>query len=337
MIETKVRIKDIVEFANLKVIAGEKGLNNLVISEKISRPGLELAGFFDYYDKDRCVLIGSKEATYLKKLPEEIMKLRVRYIFTRKPPVIIYSSRVKLPDYFIEFSNTYEVPFLSSDERTNPLYSKLYSYLKNSLAQRLSVHGVLMDIYGMGTLIIGKSGIGKSETALELIKRGHAIISDDRVDVYESEPGLVFGEAPEVLQKVLEIRGIGIVDVVQMFGVGSFRESKKIRLVVELEQWGKDKYYDRLGLDTLHVNYFNTEIVKVVIPVLPGRNVALLVESAAKNEKLKYFGFNAAKAFTDKINLLTRRNMEQAKIDKKLEEDNEKQSDEVLDKSEDNK
>jgi len=324
MTDIKVRVKDLVEFANLKVIAGKGGLDRVIISEKISRPGLELAGFFDYYDEERCVLIGSKESTYLKKLPEEIMKLRVRYIFTKKPPVIICSSRAIIPEYFKEFANTYDVAFLYSEERTNPLYAKLYSYLKNTLAQRISVHGVLMDIYGMGTLIIGKSGIGKSETALELIKRGHAIISDDRVDMYESEPGLVFGEAPEVLQKVLEIRGIGIVDVVQMFGVGSFRESKKIRLVVELEEWGKDKYYDRLGLDTMHVKYFNTEIVKVVIPVLPGRNVALLVESAAKNEKLKYFGFNAAKEFTEKINKLTKRNMEEAKKDLEIESKNNK-------------
>lgn len=302
-----VKVEKLFDKFNLKLLGGDKGLSNLITTEKVARPGLEFAGFFDYYDDTRIVLIGSKEYSFLNRLPEELQSMRVKYVFSKHPPCILTSTRVDVPDYFIRFANEYNVPLLHSDKRTNALSSKLYDFLRNNLAERISVHGVLMDIYGMGTLIIGKSGIGKSETALELIKRGHSLISDDRVDIYEKETGLLIGEAPEILQRYIEIRGIGIVDVVQMFGIGSFRENKKIRLVVELETWEKDKYYDRLGLDTIYAKYFDTEIVKVVIPVLPGRNVALLVESAAKNEKLKYFGIDAAKSFTNNVNKLTRR------------------------------
>lgn len=178
--------------------------------------------------------------------------------------------------------------------------------MQATLAERQTIHGVLMDINGMGTLIMGKSGIGKSETALELIRRGHQLISDDRVDICEEEPGSLIGTAPKILERYIEIRGIGIVDVVRLFGAGAFRESKKIKLVVELEKWEDGKYYDRLGLETQTTKYFNTEIPKVVIPVLAGRNTALLVESAALNEKLKYFGINSAREFTESVNALAR-------------------------------
>jgi HPr kinase/phosphorylase len=153
----------------------------------------------------------------------------------------------------------------------------------------------------MGTLITGKSGIGKSETALELIKRGHILISDDRVDIFEAAPGVLVGSAPKILERYIEVRGIGIVDVVHMFGAGAYRENKKIRLVVELEHWKKGKVYDRLGIETETIKIFNTEIAKITIPVLPGRNVATLVESAAMNQKLKYLGYNAAQALTSAV------------------------------------
>ena len=159
----------------------------------------------------------------------------------------------------------------------------------------------MLDIHGLGTLIVGKSGIGKSETALELIKRGHILISDDRVDVFEVAPGVVIGSAPKILERFIEIRGIGIVDVVQMFGAACYRENKKIRLIVELELWQENKVYDRLGIETEKVKIFDTEIHKLTIPVLPGRNVATLVESAALNQKLKYLGYDAAKVLTENV------------------------------------
>ncbi len=301
---SKYKLKKMVKDLNLEILAGEEGLNIYLEEEMVSRPGMEFAGFFDFYEPKRVILIGSKEASFLRQLPEEIAKTRVKYLFMQTPPAIIFSKNVEVPPYFLEFGNEFKICVLKSDLRTTPLDSKIYNYLQSYLAPRQSIHGVLMDIDGMGTLIMGKSGIGKSETALELIKRGHQLVSDDRVDVYEREVGYIIGNAPEVLERYIEIRGIGIVDVVKMFGAGAFRRSKRVQLVVELEAWEQGKYYDRLGLSNETTKYFNSDITKVVIPVLPGRNLALLVESAAMNEKLKLYGFNAAVEFTNSINKL---------------------------------
>jgi HPr kinase/phosphorylase len=224
-------------------------------------------------------------------------------MFMKRPPGVIFSVNVDIEDFFIELGNKYQVAILRSQSRTTPLSGMLYQYLHSKLAPRTSMHGVLLDIHGLGTLITGKSGIGKSETALELIKRGHILISDDRVDIFEAAPGVLIGSAPKVLEKYIEVRGIGIVDVVQMFGAGAYRENKKVRLVVELEHWKKGKQYDRLGIDTETIKIFNTEIAKITIPILPGRNVATLVESAAMNQKLKYLGYNAALELTQAVSL----------------------------------
>ena len=255
---SKYKLKDMVKDLNLTILAGENGLDAWIEDENVTRPSMEFAGFFDFYESKRVLLIGSKESTFLKQLQPEIAKARVKYLFQKQPPCIIISKNVELPNYFLDFANEYNICFLKSELRTTPLNSKVYSYLQARLAPRQTVHGVLMDINGMGTLIIGKSGIG-------------------------------------------------IVDVVKMFGAGAFRKTKRVQLVVELEKWESDKYYDRLGLSNDTVKYFNSEIVHVVIPVLPGRNVSLLVESAAMNEKLKIFGYNSALEFTQSINKLAKR------------------------------
>jgi HPr kinase/phosphorylase len=249
------------------------------------------------------ILIGNKEAHFLDKLPYDIRRTRLQDIFMKNPPGVIFSVNVDIEDFFFELGDKYEVAILRSQSRTTPLSGLLYQYLHSKLAPRTSMHGVLLDIHGLGTLITGKSGIGKSETALELIKRGHLLISDDRVDIFEAAPGVLIGSAPKVLEKYIEVRGIGIVDVVQMFGAGAYRENKKIKLVVELEHWKKGKQYDRLGIDTETIKIFNTEIAKITIPILPGRNVATLVESAAMNQKLKYLGYNAAYELTQAVSL----------------------------------
>ena len=297
----KLKVKHLVKDLDLELISGKKGLENEVTVEMLSRPGVELAGFLDFYDKERLILIGSKEDHFMNRLPDDIKKTRVEDIMMQKPPAIIFSVNVEIDDMFIELGNKYQVAILKSDIRTTALSSSLYAYLHAKLAPRISVHGVLLDIHGMGTLITGKSGIGKSETALELIKRGHILVSDDRVDIFEAAHGVLIGSAPKILEKYIEVRGIGIVDVVSMFGAGAYRENKKIRLVVELEHWKKGKQYDRLGIETQMIKYFNTEIAKITIPVLPGRNVATLVESAAMNQKLKYLGYNAAKDLTEAV------------------------------------
>lgn len=298
---------------DLKILAGEQGLNQFINEEMISRPGIELAGYMDFFDEKRVILMGSKEAGYVRMLPPEKQEERLRKIFKLHPPAIIFSTNVDVQDIYIVLGNEFGIPILKSNLRTTALNSKLFSYLQDYLAPRKTVHGVLLDINGMGTLIIGKSGIGKSETALELLKRGHMLISDDRVDVFQKDVGVLIGEAPIILERYLEVRGIGVIDVISMFGVGSYRDSKKIRLVVELETWEQGKHYDRLGLETNKVKYFDTEIPKVTIPVLPGRNVALLVESAAMNEKLKYLGYHAAFNLTRDIMRSIKENEKQRK------------------------
>ncbi len=297
-----VTVKDLMEAMHLELLAGEGGLDKKITSDMISRPGLEFAGFYDYFDNKRMLLVGSKDATFLHKQGEEAIRRNLDYIFSHDIPCVVISKNVIINPIFYEMGNKYNTAVFRMDLPTTASSSKLYVYLQDKLAERISVHGTLMDIGGMGTLIIGKSGIGKSETAHDLIKRGHQLVADDLVEIVEREPGNLIGTSPNVLKRYMEIRGIGIVDVISMFGAASFRDKKMIRLVVELESWNQDKYYDRLGIDEQKAKYFNTEIPKVTIPVMPGRNVALLVESAAMNEKLKYLGTNAAKEFIEKIN-----------------------------------
>ena len=286
---------------NLILLAGEAGLKGKIYNDMISRPGLEFAGFFDYFDSNRLVLVGSKDHSFLSLQTKETIEKNVEEIFKRKPPCLVFSKNVKIHPFFFQMAEKYGICVFRSNLRTTPTSSKLYTYLQEYLAERISVHGTLMDINGMGTLIIGKSGIGKSETALDLIKRGHQLIADDLVEIIEKEPGNLIGSSPEILRRYMEIRGIGIVDVIDMFGAGAFRERKNIRIVVELEAWDNSKYYDRWGLESQHMKYFNTEITKITIPVLPGRTVSLLVESAAMNEKLKYLGHFAAQDFINKV------------------------------------
>ncbi len=299
----KLKIKHVIKDMDLILLSDEKSLERQVKSEMLSRPGVELAGFLDFFDQDRIVLIGSKESHFMNLLDAETKKKRLEAIFKKRPPGIIFSINVDVEDMMLEFGNKYDIAIMKSKIRTTPLSGQLYAYLHSKLAPRTSVHGVLLDIHGMGTMITGKSGIGKSETALELIKRGHILVSDDRVDIFEAAPGVLIGSAPRILEKYIEVRGIGIVDVVSMFGAGAYRENKKIRLVVELEQWEEGKHYDRLGIETDSIKIFNTEIAKITIPVLPGRNVATLVESAAMNQKLKYLGFDAALELTKAVAL----------------------------------
>ena len=296
-----VRVSDLANVNNLAILAGSEGLDSKITEDMILRPGLEFAGFFDYFDNKRVVLVGSKDYSFLCLQPIDKQRENVEKIFEAKPPCIVFSKNIKVDNLFLEMAEKYKIPVLQSNLKTTPTSAKLYTYLQDKLAEKISVHGTLMDINGMGTLIIGKSGIGKSETALDLIKRGHQLISDDLVEIIEKEPGILMGTAPDILKRYMEIRGIGIVDVVTMFGAGAYRDKKNIKLVVELEAWDNGRYYDRLGLETQKIKYFNTEITKITIPVLPGRTVSLLVESAAMNEKLKLMGHFAAQDFINSV------------------------------------
>lgn len=297
----RMTVKKLMVDNKLELIAGKNGLNIELTEDMIARPGLEFAGFFDYFDYKRVILMGTKEAMFLNQQDIAVSEKHVRKIFELAPPCIVFSVNAIIPEYFIRLAEEFNICLLKSNLRTTPTSSKLYTYLQYHLAPRISVHGTLLDISGVGTLIIGKSGIGKSETSLDLIKRGHQLIADDLVEIMEKEPGNLIGTAPDILKRYMEIRGIGVVDVVTMFGAGAYRERKSVNLVVELESWNDNKVYDRLGIDEEKVKYFDTELTKVTIPVSPGRTVALLIESAAMNEKLKALGHYAARDFVEKI------------------------------------
>ena len=298
----QVTIKQLIDFADLEILAGKNGLNNLVTDDEITTPGVEFSGYFDYFVPGRIALIGSKEANFLYSLNKDLQLKRVEELFSHKPQAIIFSKNVKINQYFIDFGNKTNIPVLRSELRTTPLTSKLYSFLKEKLSERIGVHGVLIDINGMGTLITGKSGIGKSETALELLRRGHQLVADDLVEIYEREVGTLVGTSPEMIKGFIEVRGVGVINVIQTFGIEAFRDDKTIRLVIQLVDWDENAEYDRLGLDNEYQTFFNTDLPKLTIPVKTGRNMAVVIESAAMNEKLKYFGYNAAMDLTNKVN-----------------------------------
>jgi len=290
----------------LEVISGSKGLQNPITKMQITRPGVELAGLFDFYEYDRVQVLGSKEVAFFVWLNETDQDVRVRMLFEKQPPAFVFSFNAAIPEVFIKYSETYDVPILKSMKKTSALLSSLYQYLSRELAERISLHGTLLDISGVGVLIRGKSGLGKSEVALELIRRGHQLVADDRVDIYERERGVLVGEAPDLLKNYLEIRGIGIINVVKMFGAKAYKESKKIMLVVDLEIWDRKSDYDRLGLSNEVLTFFNTDVAYVKVPVSEGRNIASLVEVAAVNSRLKYLGTNSAQEFADAIDEVIR-------------------------------
>ena len=302
-----VTVSDVLREVKLEVVTKDISLERQITEQMLSRPGMELTGVDEYFRdsaKRRVQIIGTKEWLYLKSLTPELREERTRVLFTEETPVIIFSKNFEVFDEMIKHANEKQVPILRSDKETTLLFTSISNYLEEALAPIDSIHGVLVDVNGIGVCIIGKSSIGKSETALELINRGHQLIADDRVDIFEKEPGLVVGRAPEILRQFIEIRGIGIINVVEMFGARAYRHKKRITLVVELEDWNQEKLYNRIGLSDETMRIFNTDVTKITIPVRPGRSIASLIEVAAMNHRLKAMGYNAAEAFTEQLNSL---------------------------------
>ncbi|ATH93405.1 HPr(Ser) kinase/phosphatase [Bacillus glycinifermentans] len=297
----KVRTKDVMDKFKLELISGEEGINRPITMSDLSRPGLEMAGYFTYYPKERVQLLGKTEITFFEKLPEEEKKQRMLSLCTEITPAIILSRDLPIPQELIEASEQNGVPVLRSPMKTTRLSSRLTNFLESQLAPTTAIHGVLVDVYGVGVLIIGKSGVGKSETALELVKRGHRLVADDCVEIRQEDQDTLIGSAPELIEHLLEIRGLGIINVMTLFGAGAVRSFKRITLVMSLELWEQGKQYDRLGLDEEKMRIIDTDIPKLTIPVRPGRNLAVIIEVAAMNFRLKRMGLNAAEQFTNKL------------------------------------
>ena len=295
-------IQQVVDALKLEIIAGQQGLSREVKNPNISKPGLELAGMFDFYEHDRIQILGSKEGTFFHWLNESDQDIRVRMLFEKQPPAFVFSKNVNIPEVFIRYGNQFGIPILKSSYKTSSLFSELFSFLQSKLSERISIHGVLLDVNGVGVIITGQSGIGKSEVALELIRRGYMLVADDLIEVYQKEKGVVIGEAPDILKKFLEIRGIGIVNVVYLFGARAYRENKRISLIVKLEKWDDNKEFDRLGLTEEKQTIFDTEITSLSLPITEARNTATLVEAAAYDYKSKMLGYNSAQNFSEQLN-----------------------------------
>ncbi|MGG0719956.1 HPr(Ser) kinase/phosphatase [Robertmurraya massiliosenegalensis] len=297
----KVRAKDILDKFKLELISGEEGVNRPITMTDISRPGLELAGFFDYYPAERVQLLGKTELTFIQKLDPEIRSERLERLCTDITPAIVVTRDLPVPDELIEASEREAVPVLRSKFKTTRFSSRLTNFLETKLAPTTAVHGVLIDIYGVGVLITGKSGVGKSETALELVKRGHRLVADDCVEIRQEDDDTLVGNSPELIEHLLEIRGLGIINVMTLFGAGAVRSFKKISLVINLELWDQTKQYDRLGLDEETMRIIDTSVTKLTVPVRPGRNLAVIIEVAAMNFRLKKMGVNAAEQFASRL------------------------------------
>lgn len=304
-----VKVSQLVEKLSLEVVTGsEASLERPIVTGDISRPGLELTGYFNYYSHDRLQLFGSKEITFAERMIPEERLMVLRRMCNADTPAFIISRGLEAPKEMLEAAAEHDIPVLRSPIATSRLLGEISSYLNGSLAPRTSVHGVLVDVYGLGVLIRGDSGIGKSETALELIKRGHRLIADDRVDVYQQDELTVIGEPPAILQHLIEIRGIGIIDVMNLFGASAVRGSMQVQLVVYLEAWEMGKKYDRLGTDDTRVDIAEVSVPQIKIPVKTGRNVAIIIEVAAMNFRAKSMGYDATKTFEDRLTRLITEN-----------------------------
>jgi HPr kinase/phosphorylase len=297
----KVRTKDLIEKFDLELISGEEGINRPITTSDLSRPGIEMAGFFTYYPAERIQLLGKTEMSFYHQLSLEEKRDRMDQLCTDITPGIIISREMEVPQELLEAAEREAVPVMRSTMKTTRLSSRLTNYLEGMLAPTTAIHGVLVDIYGIGVLITGKSGVGKSETALDLVKRGHRLVADDCVEIRQEDQGTLVGTAPELIQHLLEIRGLGIINVMTLFGAGAVRPYKKVTLVVNLELWDQAKQYDRLGLDDEKMKIIDTEVTKITVPVRPGRNLSVIIEVAAMNYRLKKMGMNAAEQFSSRL------------------------------------
>lgn len=297
----KVRTKDVIEKFDLELISGEEGINRPISTSDISRPGIELAGYFDYYPADRIQLIGMTELTFADKLTESERSYRMERLCTDVTPGIIITRGMEVPEELIEASERESVPIMRSKQNTTRFSGILTNFLESKLAPTTAIHGVLVDVYGVGVMITGQSGVGKSETALELVKRGHRLVADDCIEIRQEDENTLVGTSPALIEHLLEIRGLGIIDVMTLFGAGAVLAHKKISLNINLENWDETKQYDRLGLDEEKVRIIDTDITKITIPVRPGRNLAVILEVAAMNFRLKRMGVNAAEQFTHRL------------------------------------
>lgn len=313
-----VELEKVIEKMKLENLTPEIDISRIKITQPdINRPAIQIAGYFEHFDAQRLQIIGFVEYTYMENLTEKQKREAYEKLLSYDIPAIVYCRELVPDEIFLEIANAHKIPVLMTKKSTSDFMAEIIRWLNVKLAPCIVVHGVLVDVYGEGVLITGESGIGKSEAALELIKRGHRLVSDDAVEIRKVSDDTLIGSAPDVTKHFIELRGIGIVDVKTLFGVSSVKDTQSIDLVIRLEEWNRDKEYDRLGLEEQYTEYLGNKVVCHNIPIRPGRNLAIICESAAVNYRQKKMGYNAAQEFYKRI---------QENFAKKREED-EKEND----------
>lgn len=295
-VEFSVPLSQIAEALNLtEVYVAENYKETNISTVEINRPGLELTGYLEFFDNKRIQVLGNTEFSYLGRYGPEAQKMVIDSIFSFGPPAVIICRDIEPSNAILESAKLHKVSIFSTPQSTSDLTASLVQYLNKELAPRITRHGVLVEVYGEGCLLTGDSGVGKSETAIELIKRGHRLVADDAVEIRRTAQTTLYGQSPENIRHFIELRGIGIINARKLFGMGAIKLLEKIDMVINLEQWDSSKVYDRMGLDNEYMKILGVEVPTLTIPVKPGRNLAVIIEVAAMNNRQKKMGYNAAR------------------------------------------
>lgn len=301
-----VSLESVIDEFQLEEINKPEGSRDRPVNRsEVNRPGLALAGFFGYFEPGRIQIIGLSENDYISKLDDAKMREIFDRFFSTNPVAVVFSTSLPVSGTIIESADRFGVPLLRTASKTSEFMAALIGSLSVSLAPRITRHGVLVEVYGEGILILGDSGVGKSETAIELVKRGHRLIADDAVEIKKVSAKSLVGSAPELIRHYVELRGIGIVDVKRIFGMGAVKDTEKIDMIINLEQWVQGKMYDRFGLESEYTDIMGIKIPTTVIPVRPGRNLAVILEIAAMNNRQKKMGYDTAKEFNERLMNMT--------------------------------
>ena len=301
-IKFTVKLSQLIDdFGLEKLFITPEGENTEITTPDVNRPSLQLTGFYDYFDNNRIQILGMVEYTYLTKISDEERYKQLEMLFSRKIPALIITRGQEVLQGMGELSEKYNVPILRTQYSTSRFMSAVIAWLNKELAPRITRHGVLVEVYGEGILILGESGVGKSEAAIELVKRGHRLVADDAVEIKKVSDISLVGSSPEIIRHFIELRGIGIIDVKEIFGIGAVKNTEKIDMIINLEAWIDGKHYDRLGLEEEYTEILGIQIPSLLIPVKPGRNLAVIVEIAAMNNRQKRNGYNAAEELNKRL------------------------------------
>ena len=300
-----VPLQNLIDAFNLEELYLPEDASSIAIStSEINRPGLQLSGFFDYFDPQRIQILGKSEFAFLGQFGEEEQEVLIEKYFATSPPAIVITRNIEPTEWMLRLAEKHRVALLRTADGTSSFMAGLIAELNIELAPRVTRHGVLVEVYGEGILLLGESGVGKSEAAIELIKRGHRLIADDAVEIRKVSKKTLVGSSPENIRHFIELRGVGIINARRLFGIGAVKVTEKINMVVQLELWDSSKVYDRMGMDDEYMDILGIDVPSLTIPIKPGRNLAIIIEIAAMNNRQKRMGYNAAQELLEKLGMI---------------------------------